>query len=67
MNGIRGSARPRSQAPPTAIAQTVASKTSWNSLNRMAGMVPTGSDRTPLWKAYLKSPMTPDPSPYAKE
>jgi len=63
MNGINGNALPLSQAPPTAIAQTVASKTSWNSLNKMAGMVPTGSDRTPLWNAYLKSPMTPEPSP----
>jgi hypothetical protein len=48
INGIIGSNLPLSQAPPTEIAQTVASKINWNSLNRIAGIVPTGSARTPI-------------------
>lgn len=47
MKGITETILPRSQNPPTEIAHTVASKTSWNSLNRIAGMVPTGSLNTP--------------------
>jgi hypothetical protein len=66
MKGINGSILPRSQAPPTAIAQTVAWKTSWKKLNNTAGMVPTGSASTFLWKAYLKSPKIAPPSPYVK-
>jgi hypothetical protein len=46
MNGINGRIRPRSHAPPTAIAHTVAWKTSWKKLKRIAGIVPTGSERT---------------------
>lgn len=64
MKGISGSIRPRSQAPPTAIAQTVAWKTSWKKLNNIAAMVPTSSARTFLWKASLNSPKMAPPSPY---
>lgn len=64
MNGISGRILPRSQAPPTAMAHTVASKTSWNMLNKRAGIVPTGSAPTPRCRAYWKLPITPpDPSP----
>jgi hypothetical protein len=51
MKGIKGNIRPLSQAPPTAIAQTVAWKMSWKKLNKIAGMVPTGSESTLRWKA----------------
>lgn len=63
MKGIMGRSLPRSHMPPTAMAQTVASNTSWNSLKRMAGMVPTGSLKTPMWKTFLKPPKTEPPSP----
>jgi hypothetical protein len=66
IKGIKGNILPLSQAPPTAIAHTVAWKTNWKKLNNTAGMVPTGSARTFLWKAYLKSPKTAPPSPYVK-
>lgn len=46
MNGIKDKILPRSHAPPTAIAQTVAWNTSWKKLNKIAGIVPTGSEST---------------------
>lgn len=52
MNTAQDLMVPRSTNPPTAMAQTVASKTSWNSLNKMAGMVPTGEERTSRWKRW---------------